>query len=84
MLKKNFAICQSCSKKTEYSECFENCAPPGDARCNALKGWLTVSRWRGVGSVDKYDFCSFSCLQKWVEAQVPKIPKPFLKAFQDN
>jgi hypothetical protein len=34
-----------------------------------------------MGSVDHYDFCSFTCLQKWVEAQVPKVPKTFLEAF---
>ena len=52
--------------------------------CNVLAGWLTVSQWKGMGAVDHYDFCSFTCLQKWVEGQVPRVPKTFLEAFQDE
>ena len=37
-----------------------------------------------MGDVDHYDFCSFGCLQRWVEAQAPRIPKTFLSAFQDE
>ena len=80
----NYPVCQFCGTNAEYTECFVKCAPPEDARCNALRGWLAVSHWKGLGSVDHYDFCSFTCLQKWVEAQVPQIPKTFLKAFQDE
>ena len=82
MKKKNYAVCHGCGKKMEYTECSVKCAPREYARCNALKGWLAVSHWKGLGSVDHYDFCSFTCLEKWVEARVPQIPKTFLKAFQ--
>ena len=44
-------------------------APPEEARCKVLSGWLRVSQWRGLGAVDHYDFCSFSCLQEWVAAR---------------
>jgi hypothetical protein len=47
-----------------------------------LRGWLSVSHWKGMGTVDGCDFCSFTCLQKWVEAKVPKIPNTFFEAFQ--
>ncbi len=78
------AICYSCGKRAEYTLCSERGALPEDARCNALSGWLTVSRWKGIGHVDQYDFCSFDCLFRWARAQVPKIPKTFLDAFQDG
>ena len=76
------ATCYSCGKKVVYTPYYERGNWVKDARCNVLSGWLTVTRWKGKGYVDQYDFCSFSCLQKWVEAQIPKIPKTFLDAFQ--
>ncbi len=84
MGKSNYAICQSCGKRVEYSECSARCAPPEDARCKVLGGWLSVSRWRGTETVDQYDFCSLVCLQRWVEAQVPRIPDTFLEAFKEE
>lgn len=82
MRKRNYAICQSCGKKVEYAVCSARCAPPEDARCNVLNGWLTVSQWKGMGAVDRYDFCSLGCLQNWVDAQVPQVPETFLEAFE--
>ncbi len=82
MKKKSYAVCQFCGTKAEYTECSERCAPPEDARCSVLSGWLSVSHWKVMGAVDHYDFCSFGCLQKWVEAQVPRVPKTFLEAFE--
>lgn len=79
---RKMAICYSCGKRAEYTPCYERGTSLEDTRCNVLIGWLTVSRWKGKGSVDQYDFCSISCLQKWVEAQMPRIPKTFLDAFQ--
>jgi hypothetical protein len=81
---RKMAICYSCGRRVAYTPCYEREALPEDARCNVLAGWLTVTRWKGKGSVDQYDFCSFGCLQKWVEAQIPKIPETFLDAFQGN
>ncbi len=68
--------CHSCRKRLEYS--------PGEPPCEVLKGWLTVSCWKGLGFVERYNFCSFSCLKSWVEVQVPKIPKVFLESFKDD
>lgn len=76
------ATCYSCSKRVEYTPCPERGALPEDARCSVLNGWLTVSHWKGIGDVDQYDFCSFGCLQRWVEARLPRIPKTFLEALQ--
>ncbi len=84
MKKKSYAVCQFCGTKVEYTECSERCAPPEDARCAVLSGWLSVSHLKGMGLVDHYDFCSFTCLQKWVDTQVPKVPKTFLDAFKDE
>jgi hypothetical protein len=83
MKRKSCAVCQCCRKREEYTECSERCALPQDTRCDVLRGWLSVSYWKGMGLVDNYDFCSLTCLQKWVEVQVPKIPKTFFDAFQD-
>ena len=84
MKRKSYAICQCCGKKVEYVECSERGIPPDDARCMVLGVWLSVSHWKGMGTVDYYDFCSVSCLQKWVEAQVPQIPKTFFEAFKEE
>ena len=82
MKKKGYAICQGCGKEAEYTECSERCAPPADARWNILSGWLTVAHWKGIGVVNHYDFCSLSCLQRWVNIKVPRVPETFLKAFE--
>ncbi len=73
---KRYSICYSCGKKVEY--------PQEEPPCKALRGWLRVSHWKALESVDHYDFCSFSCLQRWVDTQVPKIPDVFLKPFKEE
>ena len=82
--KKKYTVCQSCGKRVVYAECSEKCAPPEDACCKVLTGWLSVSCWKGTGAVNYYDFCSLVCLQRWVDSQVPRISKSFLKAFKDE
>ena len=84
MRKRNCAVCQWCGNKAAYTDCSKGCTPPDDARCEVLKDWLSVSRWKGAGNVDYYDFCSLFCLQRWVDAQVPKIPQAFLKEFEEE
>lgn len=84
MGKKNSIVCQWCGKRTEYTDCSSRCAPPEDSRCKVLKGWLSVSYYREVDDVDYHNFCSFSCLQRWVAVEVPKVPETFLKAFEDD
>jgi len=68
--------CRSCGKRVECS--------PGELPCELLKDWLTVSYWKGPGAVEHYNFCSFSCLKSWVDAQVPSIPKVFLEPFKED
>ena len=68
--------CHSCGKGVECS--------PGEPPCEVLKDWLTVSYWKGLGFVEHYDFCSFSCLKSWADAQVPRAPEVFLKSFGED
>ncbi len=68
--------CHSCGR---VAKC-----PPEALPCEVLKGWLTVSYWGGLGSVEHYNFCSFSCLESWVDAQVPRVPGVFLKSFGED
>ena len=81
---RNYATCYSCGKKVEYTPCDERGAMPDDARCNVLRGWLIVIQWQGIGHAKEYYFCSFDCLSRWVEEQVPQIPKTFLDAFTNE
>jgi len=68
-------ICSSCGQKVE-------CASK-ELPCEVLSGWLTLAHWKGLGSVEHYNFCSFACLKRWVEAQAPEIPKVFLDSFEE-
>jgi hypothetical protein len=34
--------------------------------------------------VEHYNFCSFTCLERWAEAQAPKIPEVFLESFAEE
>ena len=76
--------CHSCGKRAEYTQCSERGGLPEDARCSVLSGWLTVTQWKGLGHIDQHDFCSFDCLLRWAEVQIPQIPRTFLDAFQDG
>ncbi len=81
---KKDVTCHTCGKKVEFTPCSKRKNPPEDVPCRALGGWLTVHHWTGVRSIDQYGFCSFTCLQRWVKTQAPKIPSTFLKAFPDE
>lgn len=69
-------ICSACGRKVEFS--------PGEAPCEALTGWLSLAQWKGVSSVDHFNFCSFTCLKKWVNAKSPQIPRIFLESFKEE
>ncbi len=69
-------ICSSCGQRVEFSAK----EPP----CEMLTGWLMLSHWKGFGSVEHYNFCSFTCLKKWADAQAPEIPKAFLESFTEE
>lgn len=71
---KGYFVCHSCGEKVEFC--------PEEKPCEVLSGWLVVSHWKGLGAVEHYYFCSFICLKRWADAQVPKIPEVFLKAFE--
>jgi hypothetical protein len=75
MVKRCF-ICHSCGEKVEFA--LEE--PP----CRVLSGWLAVSHWKGMESVDHYSFCSFGCLQRWVDTQATRIPEVFLKSIGEK
>lgn len=68
--------CHSCGKEVECS----TEQPP----CEVLRGWITIAYWGGLQKVSHYNFCSFTCLKSWVDAQVPKIPGVFLKSFEEE
>jgi endogenous inhibitor of DNA gyrase (YacG/DUF329 family) len=68
-----YVSCGSCGRKVEH----HHSQPP----CVVLRGWLTVSHWKGLESVDHYSFCCPRCLQEWVDSQVPRVPEVFLKSF---
>jgi len=73
---KRYFICSSCG---ERAECLSE-EPP----CEMLSGWLTVSQWKGLGSVEHHNFCSFTCLKRWAEDQAPQVPKVYLESFRDE
>lgn len=68
--------CHSCAKGAECSL--------GELPCEVLKGWLTVSQWKGSGAVSHYNFCSFSCLKSWIDTQAPRVPEVFLESFNEG
>ena len=71
-----YVICSSCGQSLGFSS--------REPLCEVLNGWLMVSHWKGLGSVDHYYFCSFTCLKKWSDAQAPEIPKVFLEGFNEE
>ncbi len=73
-MRERYITCSSCGQGVEFS----SKEPP----CEVLSGWLTVSHWKGLGTVEYYNFCSFTCLKRWSEAHVPEIPKVFLESFE--
>jgi len=67
-------ICHSCGKMVEHTE--------EERPCEVLNGWLMVSQWKGVETVEHYNFCSLICLKTWADTQVPQVPNVFLRAFK--
>lgn len=75
-MQKECFTCHSCDKRVEFT--------PEEPPCMALSGWLMLSHWQGLESVDHYTFCSLTCLRRWLNAQVPQIPEAFLKSFGEK
>lgn len=76
IMRKMCVSCHFCGNRVECSS--------GEPPCEALKGWLTVSHWEGLGAVSRYNFCSFDCLRSWVDAQIPRVPEVFLESFRED
>lgn len=75
-MQKGYLSCSTCGGKVEFST---------EGRpCESLSGWIVVSHWKGLRSVDHYYFCSFTCLKRWADAQACEIPQAFLKAFGEE
>ena len=73
---KRYFVCHSCAERVDFS--------PEERPCEVLGGWLMVSQWKGPGAVEHYDFCSFTCLRSWLDAEAPQVPEVFLKAFEER
>ena len=69
-------VCPSCGKRVGFS--------PQERPCKVLIGWLTVTQWKGLGAVEHYNFCSFTCLKTWVDNRVPQVPEVFSRAFEEG
>ncbi|MEW6002240.1 MAG: hypothetical protein AB1638_06285 [Nitrospirota bacterium] len=81
-MSESYSVCVSCGKQVEYAECSEGESQPDNPRCQALTGWYSVSKWKGIESFDQYDFCSLDCLREWIDKQMPKIPEEYLRNFE--
>lgn len=75
-MEKRHFICHSCGKKIEGGLD----QPP----CELLQGWVVATHWKQPESVNQHFFCSFSCLKRWADANVPKIPDVFMNSFGDE
>jgi hypothetical protein len=73
-MRREYFTCYSCGEKVECGK--------EERPCQVLNGWLMVSLWKGPGVVEHYNFCSLGCLKTWFDAQLPKVPDVFLKAFE--
>jgi hypothetical protein len=83
-MSKSYSVCVSCGKRVEYADCSEQLPTPENPRCQALVGWFTVSKWKGMESYDQFDFCSLDCIRGWIEEQMPKIPEIYLRPFENK
>jgi len=75
-VQERYSICHFCGRKAEIS----SIEPP----CVLLEGWLSITHWKGVGSVEQHDFCCFTCLEKWAQAHTTQVPKVFLESFKEE
>ena len=74
--KKGCFACHSCGTAVEY------CAE--EVPCAMLRGWVSIAYWKDVEKIERYNFCSISCLKTWLEAQITQIPDSFLKSFKED
>lgn len=73
---KRRCICQTCGCKVEFGQ--------KELPCEVLRGWLVISHLKGIEAIDQHSFCSLSCLQRWVDSQVPTVPEVFIKSLEEG
>ena len=73
---KRRCICQTCGRKVEFEQ--------KELPCEVLRGWLVISHLKGIEAIDQHSFCSLSCLQRWVDSQVPTVPEVFIKSLEEG
>jgi hypothetical protein len=71
-----YCVCYSCGREKEFS--------PNELACDVLSGWFLVSTFTGSGSLARYNFCSYGCLQEWVISQASCVPEIFIKSMDEE
>ncbi len=69
-------ICSCCGKEVALSR--------GQLPCDVLYGWFMLSHLKEPEVVDRYSFCSYSCLQKWLNQQLPAVPDVFMQSLSEE
>ncbi|HAS04607.1 MAG TPA: hypothetical protein DCR71_02435 [Dehalococcoidia bacterium] len=71
-----YCLCFSCGREKEFS--------PNEPASDVLEGWLIVSAFNGNGSIVRYNFCSYECLQEWVVSQSSMSPEIFMNSINEE
>jgi len=71
-----YCLCFSCGREKEFS--------PNESASDVLAGWLIVSAFNGNGSIVRYNFCSYECLQEWVVSQSSMSPEIFMNSLNEE
>ena len=69
-------ICHSCGEEVALRR--------GELPCDVLRGWFMLSHLKEPEVVDRYSFCSFGCLQKWLNKQLPAVPDVFIQSLTEE
>lgn len=72
-MKQHVISCHFCGRDAEPAG--------GQAPCEVLNGWITVSFWKGKGVVEHLNFCSMNCLHQSLLSRMTAVPNVFLKSF---
>lgn len=71
-----YCLCFSCGREKEFS--------PNELASDVLEGWFLVSAFNGNGSIVRYNFCSYECLQEWVVSQASLAPEVFMNSLNEE
>lgn len=69
-------VCSTCSRRVDLG--------PSEIPCDTLKGWYVITGFKGLETVERHNFCCLSCMYKWVENAVPKVPDIFIDSLKDE